>query len=202
MNSGAGNATSARHLQEISSAGSRSPQNDIFPNRRSREKCGSARLLHRVGTLAHYRSHARRTQSPSEGGCRFGPVFMRLSATSGFDCTAKRRAGRERSFHPAAQNFMHGLVDELHSIENTADRVPPVCLTLFPVAVQQHRSLTVSQVFPVGGESGAQASSLRPSTDLEVHSESGDGGCRNLGTAVPGEEGASPWNPLSARRCW
>jgi len=80
---------------------------------------------------------------------------------------------------------MHGLVDGLHSIEKKADKVLPENLTLFAVAVQQPCSLTVSQVFPVGGESGAQASSLRPSTDLEVHSESGDGGCRNLGDGSP-----------------
>ena len=72
-------------------------------------------------------------------------------------------------------------MDELHSIENKADKICIVLLTLFLVAVQQARSLTGSKVFPVGGESGAQASSLRPSTELEVISESGNGSCWSMG---------------------
>jgi hypothetical protein len=85
----------------------------------------------------------------------------------------------------SAPLLRHLPVDELHLIENKGDKISNDLLTLFLVAVQQPRSLTVSEVFPVGGESGAQASSLRPSTDLEVHSESGDGGCRNLGDGSP-----------------
>ena len=85
----------------------------------------------------------------------------------------------------AAQLFWQRPVNELHSIENTPLKNHIVCLTLFLVAVQHTRSLTGSKVFPVGGESGAQASSHRPSTDLEVISESGDGSCRRAGTAVP-----------------
>jgi hypothetical protein len=73
---------------------------------------------------------------------------MRLSAMSGIDCLRKRRAGGERSFHPAAQNLMHGLVDELHSIENKEDRVSPASLTLFPVAVQQQSFFDSFPSFP------------------------------------------------------
>jgi len=82
-------------------------------------------------------------------------------------------------------------VDELHSAENTALINRIVFLTLLLGAVKHTRSLTVSKVFPVGGESGAQASSHRPSTELEVISESSDGSCWRPGTAVPRREGAS-----------
>lgn len=102
----------------------------------------------------------------------------------------------------SAQNLMHRPVDELHSIENKALKISNVFLTLFLVAVQQTRSLTVSKVFPVGGESGAQASSLRPSTELEVISESSNGSCWRPGTAVPRREGESSCISFSARRCW
>ena len=88
-----------------------------------------------------------------------------------------------------AQNVRHRPVDGPHLIENKALKISNVFLTLFLVAVQQTRSLTVSKVFPVGGESGAQTSSLRPSTELEVISESGDGSCWRPGTAVPRREG-------------
>jgi len=101
----------------------------------------------------------------------------------------------------SAQNLMHRPVDELHSIENKALKISNVFLTLFLVAVQQTRSLTVSKVFPVGGESGAQTSSLRPSTDLEVISESGNGSCWKPGTAVPRREGESLCISFLARRC-
>ena len=95
----------------------------------------------------------------------------------------------ENSLSTAAQNLRHTPVDELHLIENKGDKIANDFLTFFLVAVQQPRSLTVSKVFPVGGESGAQTSSLRPSTELEVISESGDGSCWRPGTAVPRREG-------------
>jgi hypothetical protein len=94
-------------------------------------------------------------------------------------------------FEGLAQKLRHRPVDELHLIENKGDKISNDLLTLFLVAVQQPRSLTVSEVFPVGGESGAQASSLRPSTDLEVISESSDGSCWRPGTAVPRRESES-----------
>jgi hypothetical protein len=100
-----------------------------------------------------------------------------------------------------AQNVRHRPVDGPHLIENKALKISNVFLTLFLVAVQQTRSLTVSKVFPVGGESGAQTSSLRPSTDLEVISESGNGSCWRPGTAVPRREGESLCISFLARRC-
>lgn len=90
-----------------------------------------------------------------------------------------------------AQYSRHPPVDELHSIENRSLKEWIVFLTLLMGAVKHTRSLTVSKVFPVGGESGAQASSHRPSTELEVISESGNGSCWRPGTAVPRREGAS-----------
>jgi len=101
-----------------------------------------------------------------------------------------------------AQNLRHMPVDELHSIENKALKIANDFLTLFLDAVQHTRSLTVSKVFPVGGESGAQASSLRPSTDLEVISESSNGSCWRQGTAVPRCESANSHVSFLARRCW
>jgi hypothetical protein len=54
----------------------------------------------------------------------------------------------------------HLPVDCLHLIENKPDRLAIFSLTQNLKGVQQDRSLTVSQVFPVGAESGAQAQSL------------------------------------------
>jgi hypothetical protein len=104
-------------------------------------------------------------------------------------------------FQACAQRSRQGPVDELHSIENKAHKIEIVFLTLFLDAVQHTRSLTVSKVFPIGGESGARASSLRPSTDLEVISESGNGSCWRPGTAVPRREGVSSCISFPARRC-
>jgi hypothetical protein len=56
--------------------------------------------------------------------------------------------------------FWHAPVDELHSIENMRDRDVHFLLTSKIQGVQHTRSLTVSKVFPVGGKSGAEASSL------------------------------------------
>jgi hypothetical protein len=100
-----------------------------------------------------------------------------------------------------AQVLWQRPVHELHWIENTALKNRNVCLTFFQDAVQHTRSLTVSKVFPVGGESGAQASSHRPSTDLEVISETGNGSCRRAGTAVPRCKGGSSCIAFPARRC-
>jgi hypothetical protein len=105
--------------------------------------------------------------------------------------TGRWRGSRGGFLRTPAQLLWQRPVHELHWIENTALKNRNVCLTFFPLAVQHTRSLTVSKVFPVGGESGAQASSHRPSTDLEVISESGDGSCRRAGTAVPRCESAS-----------
>jgi len=105
--------------------------------------------------------------------------------------TTWQLAWRTESSCKVAQVLWHPPVDELHSIENKGPKISNLFLTLSLVAVKQTRSLTVSKVFPVGGESGAQTSSLRPSTDLEVISESGNGSCWRPGTAVPRCEGES-----------
>jgi hypothetical protein len=111
-------------------------------------------------------------------------------------------AVRKHLFRSTAQIMRHPPVDGLHHIENKLLKTEIVFLTLFPHEVQHTRSLTVSKVFPVGGESGAQTSSLRPSTELEVISESGDGSCWRPGTAVPRREGESSCISFPARRCW
>ena len=98
-------------------------------------------------------------------------------------------AVRKRLFRGTAQIMRHPPVDGRHYAENKPLKTAIVFLTLFLDEVQHTRSLTVSKVFPVGGESGAQTSSLRPSTELEVISESGDGSCWRPGTAVPRREG-------------
>ena len=58
-------------------------------------------------------------------------------------------------------------------------------LTLFQIAVKHSRSLTVSNVFPIGGKSGAQASSHRPPADLEVISTPATAVVGDGGAAVP-----------------
>ncbi len=50
-------------------------------------------------------------------------------------------------------------MDRLHSIENKEDKLRRKQLTSFSRGVEQHRSLTVSEVYPVGAESGARAKS-------------------------------------------
>jgi hypothetical protein len=56
-----------------------------------------------------------------------------------------------------APNARHMPVDELHSIENKADEVGHLCLTLIRGGVKSHSFFDNSDVFPVGAESGAQA---------------------------------------------
>jgi len=50
-------------------------------------------------------------------------------------------------------------VNELHSTENKAHKAAIFSLTQNLKGVQQDRSLTVSEVFPVGAASGAQVRS-------------------------------------------
>ena len=54
----------------------------------------------------------------------------------------------------------HPVVDGLHSIDFAADTRADFLLTLTMKGVKQTRSLTASEVFPVGAASGAQAKSL------------------------------------------
>jgi hypothetical protein len=56
-------------------------------------------------------------------------------------------------------------VDGLHSLDFPADKTAPFLLTLKMKGVKQTRSLTASEVFPVGAASGAQAKSLSASQD-------------------------------------
>jgi hypothetical protein len=50
-------------------------------------------------------------------------------------------------------------VNHLHSLEKSEDTVPHFSLTPEMKRVKRHRSLTASEVFPVGAASGAQAKS-------------------------------------------
>jgi hypothetical protein len=54
------------------------------------------------------------------------------------------------------------VVDELHLIENREDRVADKELTKILGRVDSVSFFDSTEVFPVGGESGAQASSLHP----------------------------------------
>ena len=102
----------------------------------------------------------------------------------------------------------HPPVDELHSIENKAHKFSIVFLTLFQIAIEHTRSLTVSKVFPFGGESGAQASSLRPSTEWKSSANpatavAGDQGRRSRDVrakalASPSRHGGAGWEPSLA----
>ncbi len=116
-------------------------------------------------------------------------------------CLVSTRHGGSDPLPRTAQCAWHTPVDDLQPIENKSHRFTIVCLTLLLATVKHTCSLTVSKVFPVGGESGAQTSSLRPSTELEVISESGNGSCWRPGTAVPRREGESSCISFSARRC-
>jgi len=80
-------------------------------------------------------------------------------------------------FSGAAPVPGQGVVEGPQAIDNSTDIGAILCLTLALDAVKVSRSLMVSKVFPVGCESGAQASSQRPPADLEAPSASG--------TAVP-----------------
>ncbi len=150
--------------------------------------------------------------APGRRGCRFPRSWEKWqnSHSSRIHAALRRAAGSlceffaafsKGRFRPPAPLLLQVPVDGLHSIENKSHKIVIVFLTLFPDAVKHTRSLTVSKVFPVGGESGAQTSSLRPSTELEVISESGNGSCWRPGTAVPRREGESSCISFSARRC-
>ena len=56
-------------------------------------------------------------------------------------------------------------MDSLHSIDFPEDKTASFLLTLKKKGVKQTRSLTASEVFPVGAASGAQAKSLSASQD-------------------------------------
>lgn len=86
-------------------------------------------------------------------------------------------------------------MDELHSIENKGDKVLTIFLTPEQRGVKQTRSLTISEVFPIGGESGTRASSRNPpqawkssdSSATAVAEQPGDavGGRQSAGSAAP-----------------
>jgi hypothetical protein len=56
--------------------------------------------------------------------------------------------------------MLHRPVDAAHSTDFAADKLHPFLLTVKIEGVKQTRSLTASEVFPVGAASGAQAKSL------------------------------------------
>jgi hypothetical protein len=139
-------------------------------------KCGRAAVLHRVTRTEPDGGLRPFFFAPKEGGCRFRQCLCGLARMPWPD--RGRRWSRKRgNLLPAAQLRGQGAVEALQMIENKRDKIPIVCLTLALVAVKHPRSLTVSKVFPVGCESGAQTSSQRPPADLEAPSASG--------TAVP-----------------
>jgi hypothetical protein len=70
-----------------------------------------------------------------------------------------------RRLFPIAQFLVHPPVNGLHSIARQADTVAQFLLTLKTEGVKQTRSLTASEVFPVGAASGAQAKSPSASRD-------------------------------------
>ena len=72
-------------------------------------------------------------------------------------------------------DLWHMAVDELHPTENKEDVVVQKELTGFLGGVNRYSFFDSSEVYAVGGESGAQASSLHP-IPVEV--------CRCLGTSV------------------
>src|SRR5215472_7233408 len=55
----------------------------------------------------------------------------------------------------------HSPVDELHSTENKGDKVVGILLTSPPAGVKPQSFFDSFRGFPVGGESGTEASSLR-----------------------------------------
>ena len=71
----------------------------------------------------------------------------------------------------AAPFSRHAPVDGLQAAETREDAGCGFALTSFLAEVQHTRSLTVSNVFPVGGESGTQAESPRRSQDRSEEGE-------------------------------
>ena len=64
-----------------------------------------------------------------------------------------------------APESLHHPVDRLHSVEKKPDAARLFRLTEIIEGVKQDRSLTVSNVFPVGAASGGQAKSPSTSQD-------------------------------------
>jgi hypothetical protein len=83
-----------------------------------------------------------------------------LSGISGFK--AEIVVARILRFAPKSRQWP---VDGLHSTDFSADKSAAFLLTLKMKGVKQTRSLTASEVFPVGAASGAQAKSLFASQD-------------------------------------
>ena len=94
-------------------------------------------------------------------GLRFGPVLMRLRANRAkrARCWCGRWTGRVAEAATLdCTEFGQGPMDELHSIENRADRILLRELTLFLPSVDSVSFFDrFRTVFLVGGESGAQA---------------------------------------------
>jgi hypothetical protein len=59
-------------------------------------------------------------------------------------------------------------VDELHSIENTGDILPPKTLTYAEASVKRHSFFDSFRVFPVGAKSGAEAKSQSMFRDTRI----------------------------------
>jgi hypothetical protein len=64
--------------------------------------------------------------------------------------------------NPVAPFFGTRVVDELHSIENTRDKSARFSLTKNMGGVKTQSFFDISNVFPIGGASGARASGHRP----------------------------------------
>jgi hypothetical protein len=143
--------------------------------------CDCVRVLHRADFLVRPSAMVRYSATLKAAVAISRRVFMRLSVIFDIGLGGSLLLLPVARFEPRAQYLRHPPVDELHSMENKADRGAIVCLTLSLAAVKHTRSLTVSKVFPVGGESGAQASSLRPSAEWKSSA--------NPATAVAGDQG-------------
>jgi hypothetical protein len=65
-----------------------------------------------------------------------------------------------KTSQPLCTKSCHPPVNQLHSIDNKPHADAIFSLTQILKGVQQDRSLTVSEVFPVGAASGARAKSL------------------------------------------
>jgi len=70
-----------------------------------------------------------------------------------------KKFAAKRSLSDCTKSW-HTPVNPLHSIENKSHKTLIFSLTQNLKGVQQDRSLTASEVFPVGAASGAQAKSL------------------------------------------
>jgi hypothetical protein len=89
---------------------------------------------------------------------RFSSVVPIRESSKRADLLISRMPSRS-PFRSLAPLPLHGPVNYLHLIEITALTSQLFLLTKKIQGVQQDRSLTVSEVFPVGAESGAQAKS-------------------------------------------